>query len=236
MAAAGRSDDVEGLQDARELLRGGIVGPDAIADALGAPLSELLTAEEYARIRRLPFDRPTLQRAAARGALLVLRVPRDGAGPLSILRLSERFPTLFAAKGLTDGVGYQLRSEWTAAAQSFAAEAPELGWRLVAAEPPPDTLGRPHAQQAAALAAFAEQLGMKASHGRRRTAVDAAYDLALAFTAGKRRLLATAWDWTRTETADGAFVTVGNFGSGGLQILAYSAAVRFASLGMCPEV
>jgi hypothetical protein len=236
VAAAKRSDDVEGLQDAEALLRGNVMGPDVVAAALDAPLSELLSAGERAHIRRLPFDRPALQRAAALGALLVLRVPRDRAGPLSILRLHERFPTVFAAKGLTDGVGYQLRSEWTAAAQSFAAEAPELGWRLVAPEPLPETLGRPHAQQTEALAAFAERLGMPASRARRRTAVDAAYDLALAFAAGRGRLLSTVWDWTRTETADGAFVTVGNFGPAGLQILAYSAAVRFASLGMCPEV
>jgi hypothetical protein len=236
VAAGRRGDEIEGLQDARELLRGNIVGPDTVADALGAPLSELLSAEEDARIRRLPFDRSTLQRAAAQGALLVLRVPRDRTGPLSILRLHERFPKAFAAKGLTDGVGYQLRSEWTAAAQPFAAEPPELGWRLVCTAPPPETLGRIHAQQEGALAVFAEQVGMSASRGRRRTAVDVVYDLALAFAADNRRLLATTWDWTRTETVDGAFVTVGNFGPGGLQILAYSAAVRFGSLGMCPEV
>jgi hypothetical protein len=236
VAAGNRNDDIEGLRDARDLLRDGVLGPDVITDALGAPLSQLLSTEEHARIRRVPFDRPTLQKAAATGALLVLRIPRDRTGPLSILRLSEAFPTAFTAKGLTDGVGYQLRSEWTAAAQAFATDAPELGWRLVTADPAPETLGRPHAQQTGALATFAERLGMPTSRARRRTAVDAAYDLALAFAGGKRRLLATTWDWTRTETTDGAFVTVGSFGPGGLQILAYSAAVRFASLGMCPEV
>jgi len=236
VAAAGKSDDVEGLQDAHELLGTNVVGPEAIAKTLDAPISELLSTEERACIHRLPFDRATLQRAAAHGALLILRVPRDRSGPLSIRRLHDKFPTAFAAKGLTDGVGYQLRSEWTAAAQSFAADAPELGWRLVAAEPPAETLGRPHAQQTGALAAFAERLGVSASRGRRRTAVDAAYDLTFAFVARNRRLLATTWDWTRTDTADGAFVTVGNFGAGGMQILAYSAAVRFASLGTCPEV
>ena len=236
MAAPKENAGIEGLEEARALLGGSVLGPDAVAEAFGAPLGKLLTAEEHARIRRLPFDRATLHRAEAEGAVLVLRVPRDPVGALSILRLRERFPQAFAAKGLTDGVGYQLRSEWTAAAQPFAAEAPDLGWRLVSAAPPAETLGRTHAQQAAALAAYAARLGVSPTRARRRSAIDAAYDLTLAFATDSRRLLATAWDWTRTETSDGAYVTVGNFGAGGLQILAYSAAVRFGSLGMCPEV
>lgn len=224
------------MREARKLLRDDVVGPDVVADVFGAPLSELLSAEEHAEVQRLPFAPSTLERAAAEKALLVLRVPRDRAGSLSILRLHQRFPDAFAAKGLSDGVGYLLRSEWTAAAQAFAGEPPELGWRLVSTEPAPDTLGRTYVQQERALTGFAERLGMNASRGRRRTAVDAVYDLTLAFASRNRRLLATTWDWTRTETSDGAFVTVGNFGPGGLEILAYSAAVRFASLGVCPEV
>jgi hypothetical protein len=235
VGAARADEQIDGLGEARDLLRRNVLGPDAVRDVFGVSLPDVLTAEERRRISRLPFDRPTLERAAANDAVLVLRVPRDRHGTLSIRRLHERFPEAFTAKGVTDGVGYQLRSEWTAMGLPFADQPPELGWRLVSAEPPADTRGRSYAQQEAAPAAWAARLGLDAARGRRRSAVDAVYDLVLAFGAGQRRLLEGTWDWTRTETPDGAFVTVGSFGSGGLQILAYSAAVRFGSLGVCPE-
>lgn len=232
----GSSFSIDGLAAAEGQLGQNLIGPEAIARILGATVDELLTPEELRGVGRVPFDTATVERAAALGAMLVLRVPRDREGPLSIRRLHERFPDTFATKSMTEGVGYQLRSEWAAGAQPFAGEAPALGWRLVLTEPLRETRGRPYAQQEAALIAWAQRLGVAPERVRRRTAVDAVYDVLFTFQLRQARLLGASWDWTRTGTPDGAFVTVGNFGDGGLEILAYSTAVRFTSLGACPEV
>jgi hypothetical protein len=232
----GRRFSVDGLEAAEGRLGHNLIGPQEIARALGVEVEALLTPGEIDGVRHLPFDAPTIERAAALGAMLVLRLPRDREGPLSIRRLHERFPELFAAKSMREGVGYLLRSEWTVAEQPFAAEVPEPGWRLVLAEPLRETRGRPYSQQDGALVSFAQRLGVAPGRVRRRTAIDAVYDVLLAFQLHQTRFLGASWDWTRSTTPDGAFVTVGNFGDGGLEILAYSTAVRFASLGVCPEV
>jgi hypothetical protein len=235
-AAVGRRFSVDGLEAAEAQLGHNLIGPQEIARVLGMEVDALLTPGEIEGMRRLPFDTATVERAAALGAMLVLRVPRDREGPLSIRRLHQIFPESFATKSMREGVGYLLRSEWAAAEQPFAAEVPELGWRLVLAEPLRETRGRPYAEQDGALVAWAERLGVAPGRVRRRTAVEAVYDVLLAFRLRQTRFLGASWDWTRSSTPDGAFVTVGNFGDGGLEILAYSTAVRFASLGVCPEV
>lgn len=212
-----------------------MIGPDAVTRALDVPLTDLLTAEERRCISRIPFDPGVLRTAAAHGAMLILRVARDRTGPLSIRRLHEKFPSAFAAKSMTEGVGYSLRGEWASAAQRFAGEAPEVGWRLVASELLPESRGRSYARQNAELATWAARTGLPPDRVRRRSAVEAVYDLVVASQARGVRLLSGAWDWTRTATDDGAYVTVGTAGTDGLQILAYSTAVTFASLGVCPE-
>ena len=50
------------------------------------------------------------------------------------------------------------------------------------------------------------------------------------------RLLARAWDWSNTPTQDGGFATVGEFGTDGLKVVGYSRAVRFGTLGICPQL
>ena len=232
---AGAKYPVEGLEAAEALLGPNVLGPEAVCKVLSVSLVDVLTADERQHVDRLPFDEATLKRAAAHGAMLVLRVPRDREGPLSIRRLHERFPAAFEPKSMTEGVGYSLRSEWTSAGQPFAADPPEVGWRLVSADPLGETCGGTYAQQDRALGLWAERTGVLGARVGRRSAVEAVYDLILMFQARSRRLLGDTWDWTRTSTLDGAFVTVGNFRDSGLQILAYSTPVKFGSLGACPE-
>ena len=50
--------------------------------------------------------------ARARGDMLVFRTATDGSGPLTVLRLLERFPETVQPQ-LLKGVGYQLKDEWT---------------------------------------------------------------------------------------------------------------------------
>jgi len=69
---------------------------------------------------------------------------------------------------------------------------------------------------------------------RRRRAVEAVYDTVLSFAARGQRRLVKTWDWTSSVTLDGGIVNVGGFGERGLQILAFSPAVRHGALGVCP--
>ena len=57
----------------------------------------------------------------------------------------------------------------------------------------------------------------------------------LAARARGLKLLEHTWDWSDTPTADGGFVTAGELSPDGLRVLGYSRAVRFGTLGICPE-
>jgi len=68
---------------------------------------------------------------------------------------------------------------------------------------------------------------------RRRTAVEAAYDLVICQIVRGERLLQNRFDWTSTLTLDRGLLTVGRDGENGIEIVAFSAAVRNAKLGVC---
>src|SRR5262249_6040302 len=109
---SGDSVEIAGLDDAARRLGGTVLGPRELKRAPGFDPFAVLSAEERTRIARLPFTPEELDRARADGELLVLRLPRDPEGPLTMLRLGQRL-----AGGLDTrvhkGVGYMLRDEWT---------------------------------------------------------------------------------------------------------------------------
>lgn len=221
---------IAGLADATTALAGAVLGPAELSAVLGFDPLSVLTAAERAAVAALPFAPAELQRARADGAMLVLRLPRTPEGPLTMMRLGERLGTLDPK--VHHGVGYSLRDEWTIDAQPFAAEdtcAP--GWRLVSREPVPATLNQTYRRQDELLARLTDRPGTPP----RRTAVEAAYDLLCWHRHAGERLLANAWDWTRTAASDGGFVALGEFGERGLGVVAYSRAVRFGTLGACVQ-
>jgi hypothetical protein len=221
------------LAVARALFGDDLLGPEEVGSALGAAPAALAAAAPDL-LAGVPFDAGTLRAARARGDLLVFRVPADAAGPLTVLRLIERFPGTVPER-LLRGVGYQLKDEWTLAAEPFAATATcRLEWRLVHRAPVPATCNLSYDLQDAALARYAAEIGL-AGGLRRRSAVEMLYDCVLFHRARGIRLLERHWDWSDTPTADGGFVTCGEFAAGGLSILGYSRAVRFGTLGICPQ-
>jgi hypothetical protein len=220
------------LDDAVRALDGAVLGPKEIAAALGFDPAAVLTREERAAIETVPFSPHELAAAREYDEFLVLRLPRDAAGPLSMLRLAEHL-----AGGLDPrvhkGVGYLLRDEWTVDAQPFATrECCSAGWYLVRREPLPATLNLGYREQDAALAALGPE-----RHGvpRRRSAVEIAWDTLLWHRVRDERLLAGSWDWSRSESNDGGLAALGEFGPQGLGVIAYSKAVRFGTLGVCPQ-
>jgi hypothetical protein len=221
--------DIEGLEAATRALGGRVLGPRELAAALGFDPLAVLTSAEQAAARRVPFTAADLERAQADGELLVLRVARDPEGPLTLQRLAARL-----AGGLDPaahkGVGYLLRPEWTIDGQPFAeSETCLVGWWLVRRQPLPATLNRLYADQDAALGPA------RADRPRRRSAVEIAFDTLLWERAHGERLLASAWDWSRSVTTDQGYAALGEFGADGLRVTAYSRAVRFGTLGICTQ-
>ena len=220
---------IEGLADATGMLGGAVLGPKELSYALGFDPLAVLTADEQRDVARLPFSRAVIERARADGELLVLRIPRDPEGPLTMLTLARRLHGGLDER-VHKGVGYLLRDEWTIDTQPFAtADACTLGWWLVRRAPLPATLNRMYRAQ--------DEVLPPATPGRpsRRSAVEIAYDTLLWQRAHGERLLAEAWDWSRSPSNDQGFAALGEFGERGLGVIAYSRAVRFGTLGVCPQ-
>jgi hypothetical protein len=223
---------IEGLADARAVLGPAVLGPSELERALGYDPLAVLTADERATVSRLPFGTADLERAASAGELLVLRVPRAPERPLTMLALAERLQGGLDPK-VHKGVGYTLRDEWTIDAQPFAAQdICAAGWWLVRRAPLPATTNRTYRAQDDVLEA---QGSVRNGRPPRRSAVEIAYDTLLWHRVRGERLLADAWDWSRSPSNDQGYAALGEFGAAGLGVIAYSRAVRFGTLGVCPQ-
>lgn len=223
------SGDIAGLAAAVRALDGAVLGPRELAAALGFDPLAVLTPTERTAVARLPFSSADLERARAEGEMLVLRVPRDPEGPLTMLRLAARLDGGLDP-AVHKGAGYLLRSEWTIDDQPFAAaETCPAGWWLVRREPLRTTLNRTYADQDAALGPAAPD------RPRRRSATEIAFDTLCWLKTHGQRLLAGSWDWSRSLTTDQGYAALGEFGTVGLRVTAYSRAVRFGTLGVCPQ-
>ena len=224
--------EIPGLEEASRLLGGAVLGPRELTAALGFDPLAVLPEDERPAIGRIPFGAADLERARAEGEVLVLRLARDPEGPLTMLRLAARLDGGLDPK-VHKGVGYLLRDEWTIDEQPFAAaETCRTGWWLVRREPLAATLNRTYREQDAVLAALGPALPERP---RRRSAAEIAFDTLCWHRAHGERLLSRAWDWSRSETIDRGYASLGEFGPEGLRVIAYSAAVRFGTLGVCPQ-
>jgi len=223
---------IEGLADARAALGRAVVGPAELERALGYdPLAVLTTAERDA-VARVPFGRADLERARTDGELLVLRVPRDPERPLTMVTLAERLHGGLDPK-VHKGVGYLLRDEWTIDAQPFATQDTcAAGWWLIRRAPLPATTNRAYRAQDDVLAGLDRSASRRPA---RRSAIEIAYDTLLWHRVSGERLLGDAWDWSRSPSNDQGFAALGEFGDAGLGVIAYSRAVRFGTLGVCPQ-
>ena len=223
---------IEGLAGATAILGSSVLGPAELERALGYDPIGVLSDEERGRVARLPFSRTDLERARADGELLVLRVPRDPDGPLTMVALAGRLAGGLDPKVHT-GVGYSLRDEWTIDTQPFAtADTCSAGWWLVRRAPLKSTCNRMYRAQDEALATLGPVVE---GRPRRRTAVEIAYDTLVWHRVRGERLLGDSWDWSRSASNDQGYAALGEFGERGLGVIAYSRAVRFGTLGVCPQ-
>jgi len=224
---------IEGLADAMSVLGQAVLGPAELTRALGYDVLAPLGDDERRSVARIPFSPADLEQARDADEMLVLRVAREADGsPLTMLALAHRYVGGFDPK-VHKGVGYSLRDEWTIDTQPFATtDTCTAGWALVRRTPLPATLNRGYRVQDEALAA-----AMPAPNGRpqRRSAVEIAFDTLAWHRVRGERLLAGTWDWSRSPSNDQGFAALGEFGEQGLGVIAYSRAVRFGTLGVCPQ-
>jgi hypothetical protein len=222
--------DIAGLDAATRALDGAVLGPGALATALGFDPLAVLERSEEAAVAHIPFTAAELQQARSDGQMLVLRVPRDPDGPLTIQRLVARLGAGLDPQ-VHKGAGYLLRPEWTIDDQPFAtAEVAPAGWWLVRREPLPATLNRAYEAQDRVLGAPTAP-----GRARRRSAIEIAFDTLCWERVHRERLLAGCWDWSRSVSTDQGFAALGEFGPQGLRLTAYSRAVKFGTLGVCPQ-
>jgi hypothetical protein len=221
------------IAEARALFGASFLGPDDVARLLSVTPASLTS--DPRTLETVPFSKTELDAGHARGDLLIFRTAVDGGGSLTLMRMLERFPETVQPQ-LLKGVGYQLKDEWTVPQEPFAASATcRPGWRLVHRKPVPATCNLNYEQQSAALDRYATSLGAQGKLAR-RSAIEAIYDTILLMRAHGTHVLEHTWDWSDTPTQDGGYVTVGEFGSDGLRIVGYSRAVRFGTLGVCPQL
>ncbi|MGH7893590.1 MAG: hypothetical protein ACREQL_02930 [Candidatus Binatia bacterium] len=223
---------IDGLVEATRILGKAVLGPAELTQALGYDPLPLLDEEEREAVTRIPFSTADLERAQGDGEFLVLRVPRDPDGLLTMLGLATRLGGGLDPKA-HKGVGYLLRDEWTIDTQPFAtADVCAAGWWLVRRDPLPATLNRTYRPQDDALATLGPTVN---GRPRRRSAVEIAFDTLVWHRVRGERLLATAWDWSRSPSNDQGLAALGEFGEQGLGVIAYSRAVRFGTLGVCAQ-
>ena len=224
-----RAPDIAGLTDARRVLGGAVLGPQELAGALGFDPLAVLGTDERAAVARIPFLPAELERARGAAEVLILRVARSPDGPLTMLGLAARLGGGFDPKVHT-GTGYLLRPDWTIDGQPFASsETCAPGWWLVRREPLPATLNRDYAGQDAVIG---EGTTIRPP---RRSAPEIAFDTLCWHRVHGERLLAGTWDWSRSVSLDQGHAALGEFGADGLRVTAYSRAVRFGTLGVCPQ-
>lgn len=224
--------DIVGLDAATQAMGGAILAPRALQAALGFDPLAVLEPSEEAAVARIPFTPAELAEARADGQMLVLRVPRDPEVPLTIQRLAERLGVGLDPQ-VHKGSGYLLRPEWTIDDQPFAtAEVAAAGWWLVRREPLAATLNRNYEAQDRVLGSLGP---VAPGRARRRSAVEIAFDTLCWQHVHGERLLGEGWDWSRSLSTDQGYAALGEFGPQGLRVTAYSRAVKFGTLGVCPQ-
>jgi hypothetical protein len=215
------------LDEARSLLGRSVLGPEEVGRAFGS-------IDDGVASLSIPYHREQIEAAVRRNQMLVLRAAKTADGTdLTIANMIERFPQAFD-QALLRKAGYQLKADWGIELEPLAqTETCRDAWSLVSREILPETRNLAYDEQTSCLRRHAESVGAPPQAVRRRTAAEAIYDTLVAFTATEERLLEKSWDWSASKTVDGGYLNVGGFGSKGMQILSFSAAVRHGALGIC---
>jgi hypothetical protein len=205
------------LDAAHRIFGDDLLDPAALREFLG----------DAPELRELRLDTDLAESARSDGCLLLYRPANlPGGRPLTLPALFERIAAL-----ARPDLQFRGSDPWFLRDPLLLGETPEEGWALIARDPWAETLNSTYDEATRVLERRAA-----GRPWRRRRAVEAVFDtLAFAHVRGIA-LLSKGFDWTTTPSADGGLVTVGGFGAGVLDVVAYSAPVKHGWLGSVPTL
>ena len=161
--------------------------------------------------------------------VLIPRIPRfvhKGASqPCTVLTLAKAFPALF---GKIQELGRYRGSGF------MTSETPEPGWALISLESPRESIGKSYMEQNHYLRYLATSLGIPSHMIRRRTLVEAVYDLLVCRMALNVTPQRQTLDWTSTSPARNDYICV-YYAEEGLRVRDLTRTTRHDSLGVCPN-
>ena len=145
--------------------------------------------------------------------------------PCTVLTLAKSFPALF---GQIQELGRYRGSAF------MTSETPEPGWALISQEAPRESIEKNYMEQNQYLRYLATSLGIPSHMIRRRTLVEAIYDLLVARLALDLPLQHQTLDWTSTSPTKNDFICV-YAADEGLRVRDLTRTTRHRSLGVCPN-
>lgn len=117
----------------------------------------------------------------------------------------------------------------------FNSEVPEQGWALVPAEAPRETLGKTFMEQTQYLRYLAANAGIPSHLVRRRTLVEAVYDIIVGRIVLGNPFHKQTLDWTSSGTSKSDFVCV-YFAENGVRLRALPRTTHNPALGVVPHL
>jgi hypothetical protein len=145
--------------------------------------------------------------------------------PLTVKNLAKRYISLFG--DIRDLVRYRNNS-------MMSTEVPELGWAFITMESPKGGLGKNYMEQNQFLHHLSTSLSLPAHLLRRRTMVEAIYDLILGELILGQHLQRGSLDWTASSPAKDDYVCV-YYPEEGIRVRDVSRVSHHPSLGVTPN-
>ena len=111
---------------------------------------------------------------------------------------------------------------------------PQTGWALITREAPRDTLGGNFTEQNQSLRIMGPSIGLPSHMVRRRTLVEAAFDLVVGRLLLSEPLQQRTLDWTSSGTSKRGSVCI-YLSKYGIRIRELPRSTRHSALGFCPN-
>jgi len=206
---------------------------DDLQDALGLtiPAEDLTHLENSLRARIVDKVVATLRtnKAAEKQFILMPRINRfihnGQTHACTVINLAKTFPGLFGNLrdlGQFKGSGF------------LTSEVPDLGWSLMAAEAPRESLQKSYMEQNQYLRYVATSFGVPSHLVRRRTLVEAIYDVIVGRLVLGKELHKHTLDWTATGSGKNDFICL-YVADEGIRVRAMGRTTWHQSLGMNPN-
>ena len=197
-----------------------IPGPDRIL--LDQQLRVRLNGRVVAALRE---DKTAQKQYILLPRLARARQHTGGMLPLTVKNLAKRYISLFG--DIRDLIRYRNDS-------MMSTEVPELGWAFITMESPKEGLGKNYMEQNQFLHHLSTSLSLPAHLLRRRTMVEAIYDLILGELILGQHLQRRSLDWTASSPAKNDYVCV-YYPEEGIRVRDLSRVSHHPSLGVTPN-